>query len=220
MISQIITDFINNCKSSEEEESQHSGESSEEDEESHSEEEEEGDDGDDDKPQSDSGAVAAAIAAAISNKPPSDSGAVAAAIAASISKKPEEKPKTETKEPEKPKIKTEETKGTEPKAISGDSVTYVTPQSVVYIFDKLNKTILEYQRSLENKKLREVRLAPDDNANMEVKQGDNWIKLSSANFKELYPIINDEDDEDETPPDFIKTKTASIKALKDIKDIK
>ena len=85
----------------------------------------------------------------------------------------------------------------------------------MYIFDKNQKKILEYEGSLKTKELREVRLAPGDDTNIEVKQG-KWEKLSSANFKELYPIIND-DEENPNPPDFIKTKTASIKALKDIK---
>ena len=106
---------------------------------------------------------------------------------------------------------------------SGDSMTYITPQGLVYIYDKLANTIYEYEgSSVGNEKMREVKLSDNDDANMEVKKGEKFIKVTSSNFKELYPIINESDGDDESEDNkssrfFENMKASSIGVLKSIK---
>ena len=181
-------------------------------------------------------AIAAAVAASMpTEKNSTIASAVATAVAAvASSQEPQKKEETKTPTPPPPqkieeKIKNEikktieiitsvpESTGTEPTVFSSDSITYVTPQGVVYIYNKKSKKIYEYEGSIETKRLREVRLV--DNSIIEIKQGDNWEKLSYGNFKKLYPVIND-DEEEKSEQFFFKMRTASVKVLKDIQSIR
>jgi hypothetical protein len=68
--------------------------------------------------------------------------------------------------------------------LSGDAVTYVTQQGIVYIFDKESGKIKEYEGSTENIKLRDVELTKDGRIKI------NGEELTSESFEKLYPITN------------------------------
>ena len=96
------------------------------------------------------------------------------------------------REPEKPTP--EEPKKPEPvKATSYDSVTYVTPQGVVYIHNKNDpESIHEYEGKLEDNTLRQAKLTDDK---IQVYHNGNWTTLDSNNFKDLYPITHESNEE-------------------------
>lgn len=132
---------------------------------------------------------------------------IAIAIAASI-RKPEPKKK---EEPPTPKPIPKEVPV---KALSSDSITYVTPQGIVYIHNKSDPSkVYEYQGSLEDKKssLREVKL----NENDEIKI--NGVKLDFNNFKDLYPFITAFEEIETEPTTFFNNMLAASKwVLRDI----
>ena len=99
------------------------------------------------------------------------------------------------------------------KAISSDSITYVTPQAVVYVHNKNNPNIIEYQGSLENEEnsLREVKLNEKDEIEI------NGTSLKYDNFKDLYPFITTFEEFQTDPTQFFNDMYAASKwVLKDI----
>lgn len=106
----------------------------------------------------------------------------------------------------------------EPSAVieGGDTVTYITPQSVIYIYNKNSGTTYEYEESLENKEdnLREVKL--DGENTFQVKMGDIFETISDANIKEYYKFITK--NKDITKYFFRDMLYASTAVLKDIKE--
>jgi hypothetical protein len=78
------------------------------------------------------------------------------------------------------------------KTISNDSITYVTPQGVVYIYYTNDPSkVYEYQQSIENQKnsFREVKLNEDGNIKVYQKEKSEWVELIFNNFKDLYKSI-------------------------------
>ena len=74
---------------------------------------------------------------------------------------------------------------------SQDSVTYVTKEGIVYIYS--NGKMVEYEGSIDNNNIREVRATPDSSdTGIEVFSDGKFEKLTTENFKDLYPITSKE----------------------------
>lgn len=103
-----------------------------------------------------------------------------------------QKPESTPELPKPTESTGEESTGEEPtgptseptKVLSNDAVTYITPQGLVYIYDKKTNEITEYEGSFENNKPRKVELKGDS---IMV----NGTPLTSDSFKDLYPITNE-----------------------------
>ena len=73
----------------------------------------------------------------------------------------------------------------------GDTVTYITPQKLVYIYNKDTRKIYEYEESLENKEdnLREVKLKDGSESTFQIKIGDVFETITDTNVKDHYKFI-------------------------------
>ena len=91
------------------------------------------------------------------------------------------------------------------KTLSDGSITYITSQGLVYIYDKKTKKIKEYEGSIndEDNKLRDIELTDDNKIKI------NNTTLTPENFSELYPITN----ATEQTPTFYNNIFESVKKI-------
>jgi len=94
------------------------------------------------------------------------------------------------------------------KATSSDSVTYITPQQIIYIHDKNTKKIQEYEGSIENKKLRNI----DFKDNKMIIDG---TELTTGNLTSLYPNVTNEITDSSTITKFFNNLIESAKGVFD-----
>ena len=104
--------------------------------------------------------------------------------------KPEPESESESESESEPEPEPESEPEPEPvKFNSADLITYITPQDIVYIYDKVANVINEYEGGeFENRKLRPVKLS--DDGKILVNFNGNFVELSFNNFPELYPSTN------------------------------
>ena len=73
---------------------------------------------------------------------------------------------------------------------SGNSVTFVTPDGIVYVYD--NGKVMEYEGSLDNiENIREIKLEQND---IQIQKNGNFELLTRENFKDFYPITSSDSD--------------------------
>jgi hypothetical protein len=99
----------------------------------------------------------------------------------------------------------------------GETVTYITPQKLVYIYNKHTGTIYEYEESLENKEdnLREVKLEGENT--FQIKIGDKFETINENNVEEHYKFVTENN---EITKIFLRDMlNASTAVLKDIKNL-
>jgi hypothetical protein len=159
--------------------------------------------------------------------------AVAAAVAANQKKEKkdetEEKKKDETEEKKKndteeeKKNDTEEEKKNETEKPdtssflihSSNSVTTITPQGIVYIYNKSKNKVFEYEGNIENRtNMREVKLSESGNSIMVFNENE-FTEITKNNYKEYYQSKEDEDED----IDFNKMQAASVAVLKMFKSL-
>jgi len=98
---------------------------------------------------------------------------------------------------------------------SGDTVTYITPQRLVYIYNKRTGTIYEYEESLENKEdnLREVKLEGENT--FQIKIGDKFETINENNIKEHYKFVTENNEITKYFfRDMLSASTAVLKYIK------
>jgi hypothetical protein len=131
--------------------------------------------------------------------------------------KEKEKDKNKGRGDGKPQENTENAPAQTTEIDSGDTVTYITPQRLVYIYNKRTRTIYEYEESLENKEdnLREVRLEGENT--FQIKIGDMFETINESNIKEYYKFVTENNEI--TKYFFRDMLNASTAVLKDIKKL-
>lgn len=101
----------------------------------------------------------------------------------------------------------------------GETVTYITPQKLVYIYNKKTGKTYEYEESLENKEdnLREVKLEENSENKFQVNIGDDKFEtISESNIQDHYKFITKSNDITKYFYRDMLYSTAAV--LKDIKE--
>ena len=103
---------------------------------------------------------------------------------------------------------------------SSDSITVITEQKLVYIYDKSKKKVFEYATTINNKpNMREVKLS-DSKKSIQILDKDNKFKeITKNNYKEYYPTDTDTEDSIDQNVDFDEMQKASVAVLKIFKEM-
>jgi len=104
---------------------------------------------------------------------------------------------------------------------SSDSITIITEQKLVYIYDKSKNKVFEYATTIDNKpNMREVQLsASEKSIQILDKDGTTFNEITKNNYKEYYYPKDAEEEGIDNDVDFGEMQKASVAVLKIFKEM-